>query len=181
MMWKLLSNDKNERGGFGLLVGILFNGTIPASFCSFKAIFLEKLQTELQWDSNQDRQSRSALDHHRGPVKITLAFNRKWFLSQVNSWSFLGNFFKVVKIYHFSMEIIFIDIWRFFSGHTDRYVHHFSSFKENNNIGHFRSSYFSTIIERAKSDFLTLLFFRASEIVFLWLRSMPSTKNIKVG
>ena len=52
MMWKLLSNDKNERGGFGLLVGILFNGTIPASFCSFKAIFLEKLQTELQWDSN---------------------------------------------------------------------------------------------------------------------------------
>ena len=40
---------------------------------------------------------------------------------------FLGNFCKGVKIYHFSSGIIFwnhfwvtfIDIWRFFSGHTD--------------------------------------------------------------
>ena len=35
----------------------------------------------------------------------------------------LGNFLKFVKIIHFSSEIIFgplfIDIWRFFSGHTD--------------------------------------------------------------
>ena len=39
------------------------------------------------------------------------------------SLTFLGNFCKGVKIYHFSSEIIFwanfIDIWRFFSGHTD--------------------------------------------------------------
>ena len=39
------------------------------------------------------------------------------------SLTFLGNFGKGVKIYHFSSEIIFgatfIDIWRFFSGHTD--------------------------------------------------------------
>ena len=36
--------------------------------------------------------------------------------------TFLGNFCKGVKIYHFSKEIIFgatfIDFWRFFSGHT---------------------------------------------------------------
>jgi len=35
--------------------------------------------------------------------------------------TFLGNFCKGVKIYHFSSEIIFgqlLDIWRFFSGHT---------------------------------------------------------------
>ena len=38
--------------------------------------------------------------------------------------TFLGNFCKGVKIYDFSIEIIFwatfIDIWRFYSGHTDR-------------------------------------------------------------
>ena len=38
------------------------------------------------------------------------------------SRTFLGNLFKHVKIYHFSSEInfwaTFIDIWRFFSGHT---------------------------------------------------------------
>ena len=36
--------------------------------------------------------------------------------------TFYGNFCKGVRIYHFSSEIIFrqlfIDIWRFFSGHT---------------------------------------------------------------
>ena len=36
--------------------------------------------------------------------------------------TFLGNFYKGVKIYHFSSEIIFgttfIDIWQFFSGYT---------------------------------------------------------------
>ena len=39
------------------------------------------------------------------------------------SLTFLWNFCKAVKIYHFSSEIIlgqvFIDIWRLFSGHTD--------------------------------------------------------------
>ena len=46
-------------------------------------------------------------------------------LSTINlpkSSTFLGNFCKGVKIYHFSSEIIFagtfIDIWQFFSGHT---------------------------------------------------------------
>ena len=38
------------------------------------------------------------------------------------SLTFLGNFCKGVKIYHFSSEIIFgqllKDIWRFLSGHT---------------------------------------------------------------
>ena len=35
--------------------------------------------------------------------------------------TFLGNFCKGVKIFHFSSEIIFanfLDIWQFFSGHT---------------------------------------------------------------
>ena len=40
---------------------------------------------------------------------------------------FLGNFCKGVKIYHFSSEIIFGQlfkyIWWFFSGHTGRHVH----------------------------------------------------------
>ena len=40
------------------------------------------------------------------------------------STTFLGNFCKGVKISHYSCEVIFwatfIDIWRFFSGHTVR-------------------------------------------------------------
>ena len=40
--------------------------------------------------------------------------------------TFLSNFCKGVKIYHFSSEIIlgnFLDIWQFFSGHTHTYPH----------------------------------------------------------
>ena len=49
------------------------------------------------------------------------------------SSTFLRNFCKFVKIFHFSREIIFgqlfIDIWRFFSGHT---AHHPSLSKVQN-------------------------------------------------
>ena len=32
--------------------------------------------------------------------------------------TFLGNFCKCIKIYHFSSEIIYGQLWRFYSGHT---------------------------------------------------------------
>ena len=49
--------------------------------------------------------------------------------------TFLGIFCKGVKIYHFSSEIIFwatfIDIWRFFSSHTDRNQNYYDIKSEN--------------------------------------------------
>ena len=64
--------------------------------------------------------------------------------------TFLGNFCKVVKIYHFSGKIIFgqlLDIWQFFSGHTDYIApfvnessNYFSSHKFEKKFGRKRES-----------------------------------------
>ena len=43
-------------------------------------------------------------------------------INLLKSPTFLGNFYKVVKIYEFWAT--FIDIWQFFSGHTESGAHH---------------------------------------------------------
>ena len=99
--------------------------------CSSKRIYLSFLTSS---EDSTINQYPNPLVCQKNVTSLSLSVTRledlldfgQLFKTFVNNYlskspTFLGNFSKGVKIYHFSIEIIqttFIDIWRFYSGHT---------------------------------------------------------------